>query len=163
MKPVELMADVLKGNADFLKMTLADFSDADMLARPAPGANHAAWQLGHLIVGEASMVNMVKPGAAPELPAGFADKFKKETATKDNPADFPSKAELLGQFEKVRAATVAWTKGLTEADLAQPCPEKLQRFAPTVGHLVAMTPIHVGMHVGQFQVTRRKLGKPVLF
>ena len=36
-----------------LQFTLGDFSDADMLARPAPSANHAAWQLGHLIAAEA--------------------------------------------------------------------------------------------------------------
>jgi hypothetical protein len=36
-------------------------------------------------------------------------------------------------------------------------------FAPTVGHLVTMTISHFMMHTGQFQVIRRKLGKPLLF
>lgn len=163
MNQIELSAELLKGNFEMLKGTLADFSDADMLVRPCPGANHPTWQIGHLISSEASMLKGVKPGAAPELPAGFVEKFKKETAGSDDPNAFPKKAELLDTFSKVRSATVAWAKGLTPADLEQPAPEKMRSWAPTVGHLLAMIPAHTMMHVGQFQVCRRKLGKPVLF
>jgi len=163
MSSMPLHAELLAGNVKFLEGTLADFSDADMLARPVPAANHAAWQIGHLIVAETNMVNSVKPGALPELPAGFAEKFTKETAKISDPAAFPKKAELLAQFEKTRAASVEWAKSLTAADMQQPTNERLARFAPTVGHLVSLLPTHVAMHVGQFQVIRRALGKPVLF
>ena len=46
MSQSQAVADNLSRNLDFLKATLADFSDAEMLARPCPGANHAAWQVG---------------------------------------------------------------------------------------------------------------------
>ena len=162
MNQNELNAHLLHGNFEMLKSTLADFSDADMLVRPCPGANHPAWQLGHLINSETSMLKGVT-GSAPELPAGFLDKFKKDTAGNDDPNFFPKKAELIDAFSKVRAATVNWAKGLTPADLDKPSPEKMRHWAPTVAHLVAMIPGHTTMHVGQFQVCRRKLGKPVLF
>jgi hypothetical protein len=42
-------------------------------------------------------------------------------------------------------------------------PERLLRFAANVGQLCAMMPSHTMMHLGQFQVIRRKIGKPVLF
>ena len=42
----------LKANHAILTNYLSDLSDADLLVRPAPGANHIAWQLGHLIVAE---------------------------------------------------------------------------------------------------------------
>jgi hypothetical protein len=163
MNQCELAADVLQRNLRFVTDTLADFSDADLLARPCPGANHAAWQLGHLISSETRMVNSITPGAAAELPAGFDTKFTKETAGKDDAAFFPKKAALLDQFTKTRAATVAWAKSLTPADLEKPGPERMISRVPTVGHLLAMIGIHTTMHVGQFQVIRRKLGKPVLF
>ena len=35
---------------------LADLTDADLLVRPVPGANHIAWQLGHLLISEHDMV-----------------------------------------------------------------------------------------------------------
>ncbi|HTW95622.1 MAG TPA: DinB family protein [Tepidisphaeraceae bacterium] len=163
MTQTELCADVLNRNFDMLKMTLADFSDADLLVRPCPGANHAAWQIGHLIVAETRLINGVTPAAMPELPAGFADHFNKETASKDDPNFFPGKSPLMDQFSKTRQATVKWVSGLTQADLDKPMSGPVAQRVPTVGHLVMMLPGHVLMHLGQFQVIRRKLGKPILF
>jgi hypothetical protein len=63
MTPIELIADNLRRNLELLKMTLADFSDADMMVRPCPGANHALWQLGLLVNGEVSMLKACNAGA----------------------------------------------------------------------------------------------------
>src|SRR5437762_12590836 len=120
MTATELFADGLSRNLEFLKMTLADFSDADMLARPCSGANHAAWQLGHLIAAETQMINSVKSGAMPELPAGFAERFTPKTAGIDDPKAFPKKADLLDLLGRTRAATIKWTKSLSQKDLDQP-------------------------------------------
>jgi hypothetical protein len=162
MTTIELIADGCARNLEMLKMLLADFSDADMIVRPCPGANHALWQLGHLIGSETFMVSACG-GKAAELPAGFGDKFKKETAKIDDPKAFGTKADLLALFDKVRAATVNWIKTLKEADLNKPAPEAMRAFFPTVGHLVLLLPGHLDMHAGQVQVLRRKLGKPILF
>jgi hypothetical protein len=159
----EVIAAVLERDIQMLAWTLGDFSDADLLARPVPGANHTAWQLGHLTVAEQHAGNAVKPGSMPELPAGFADRFAKDKARSDNPADFPSKAELIAQFERVRRGTVAWARSMTPQDYAAPTPEKMQGWAPTVGQLALALSGHVAMHLGQIQVIRRKLGKPILF
>src|SRR5689334_18911749 len=103
----ELLSDVLARNLDLVKNTLADFSDAEMLARACGDANHAAWQLGHVTAAECRMINSVKPGAMPELPAGFMEKFSAETTKLDDAAKFPKKAELLDAFIKVRQVTIA--------------------------------------------------------
>jgi len=163
MNPGELIADTLAADLPGLNGTLADFSDADLLARPVPAANHPAWQLGHMIVSETNAGNLVRPGSMPELPAGFAERFSKDRARSDNAADFPKKADLLAQFEKTRRATVAWVRKLSPQELDAPSPEKLRGWAPTVGRLALALSGHVAMHIGQFQVARRKLGKPVLF
>ena len=47
--------------------------------------------------------------------------------------------------------------------LTHPTPGPMADFAPTVGHLVLMIGGHTLMHLGQMQVIRRKLGKPLLF
>jgi hypothetical protein len=163
MNTSDLFADGLHRNGEMLKGTLADFSDAEMLKRPTPAANHAAWQLGHLILAETGMVSAAKPGSMPELPAGFKEKFTKETSKLDDPAAFPKKAELIALFEKAREASVKWARALTPAEMDQPTPDRMQRFAPTVGHIALLMPAHTAMHVGQFQVIRRALGKPVMF
>jgi hypothetical protein len=163
MTHVEFITTTLKRDLDMVKMTLGDLSDAEMLVRSVPGANHATWQIGHLVVAESRLLNSATPGAVPPPPAGYADKFTKETAKNDDPAFFPRKAELLDALTKSREATIAWAQTLQPADLDKTIPPPTDRFAPSVGQLLHMLPLHVGMHLGQFQVLRRKLGRPVLF
>ena len=159
----DFFADLLQRNLEMLKMILADFSDNDMVSRPCPGANHAAWQLGHLIVSETHLVNNAKPNSMPELPAGFADKFTKETSKLDDPKAFAKKDDMLALMEKVRAASIRWAKSMTPQDMAVATTGPIADFAPTAQHIAALLPDHVAMHIGQFQVIRRKLGKPILF
>jgi hypothetical protein len=98
-----------------------------------------------------------------ELPAGFAEKYARENTSVDDPARLGTKADLLPLLEKVRGKTCQWVATLTPADLAKPAPERIRNRFPTVGHLLEAMPSHTSMHVGQIQVLRRKLGKPVLF
>jgi len=49
MTAKDAIKELFKGNASIMDTYLADLSDADLLVRPVPAANHAAWQLGHLI------------------------------------------------------------------------------------------------------------------
>ena len=82
--------------ADFMVQSyLADITPQELLTRPAPDANHIAWQLGHLISAECRLVEAAVPGAMPQLPAGFAERHTKDTAASDNRADFLSKDEYL--------------------------------------------------------------------
>lgn len=162
MTLAEHLSNQLARNAEMLQWHLGDFSDADMFVRPCDGANHTAWQIGHLTSAEASMLNMIKPGTV-ELPAGFAEKFAKVNAANNDPSTFTTKAEILQTFNKVRQAAIALAKSLTPAELEAKGPEKLQKLAPTVADVLALMPIHATMHLGQIQTIRRKLGRPVLF
>src|SRR5712692_5672465 len=82
-----------------LPMYLNDLSDADLLVRPVPNANHIAWQLGHLIKSERDLVTKQIPGADyPALPAGFEEQHKPETSKVDPPKGFKSKDEYLALF-----------------------------------------------------------------
>jgi|SRR5208282_146881 len=159
----ELQVDMLRRNLEFLKLTIADLLDADLIQRPVPKANNGLWQIGQLIAAEAMMVNTSAGKTIIELPAGFAERYTKETASIDDPAKLGNKKDLMALFDKVREKTCAWAATLTPADMAKPTPEKMRQFVPTVGHLANMIPVHVAMHIGQIQVLRRKLGKPILF
>src|SRR5437764_3269465 len=107
----------LKSSQFLLPMYLGDLSDADLLVRPAPGANHLAWQLGHLITSEPHLVKDALPGAKyPQLPKGFAEQHAKETAAVDPPRGFYPKAQYLELYAATRGATLAAVGKLTEAD-----------------------------------------------
>jgi hypothetical protein len=163
MSTTELIKAVLAPSDYVVKAYLEDLSDADLLIRPVPGANHIAWQLGHLIAAEHELVEMACPGQMPPLPAGFAEKHTTETAKLDDPKAFLTKAEYLKQYAAQRAGTLALLDKQSEAELAAPAPEKIRMFAATVGALFANQAGHWMMHAGQWAIVRRKLGRPPLF
>jgi hypothetical protein len=163
MTHTELMADVLTRDGEILKMTVADFAEEDLLVRPVPGANHAAWQLGHLVASAAHLVGAVAPEVIPGPLAAFGEKFSGKTADVDDPAFFPKKAELLEAFTQAYNAAANWVRTLTPEEMSRPTPGRMAEYAPTVGHIALMLASHIMMHVGQMQVLRRRLGKPLLF
>ena len=139
---------------------LSDLTDAEMMKRPCPDCNHINWQVGHLIAGEHSMIATIAPDLMPKLPDGFAEKYTKETAKKDNPADFHTKAELLSLMESVRSGTLAALSKQSDSDLDKTTGIE---YAPTVGAVFELQGSHWLMHVGQWAVVRRQCGRPPLF
>jgi len=162
MNAKDILRHAIKFNEGIVKGYISDMSDADLLVRPVSGANHIAWQLGHLIASEGEMVAGVLPIAKyPALPAGFAAKHTKETAKLDT--GFLTKAQYLAEFDKQRAATMAALDAVAEAELDRKITGGLEKIAPNVAALFYLVASHDLMHAGQFAVVRRKLGKPVLF
>ena len=145
-----------------LKSYVSDLDDADLMRRPGTGCNHLAWQLGHLISSEAQLLNMMCPGAAAELPDGFAEAHGKDQASSDNAGQFHDKQTYLKLYDQVRASTEAALEALDDADLDKPAPEDFRQFCPTLGDMFVLTVSHGLMHAGQFVVVRRQAGKPIL-
>jgi hypothetical protein len=164
MTGVDAIRTALQSTHHLITWFLSDLADADLLVRPVSGANHIAWQMGHLIVSETRLVNQPTFKAVyPELPAGFDKQHNKETQAREPATDFATKAEYVDLFTKVRQVTIAGLNALKDADLDVPTTGPMASFAPTLGALLLLTSNHSLMHAGQFSVVRRKLGKPVLF
>ncbi len=158
--------DVIRQVIDFSHMVVgayvADLSDADLLVRSVPGANHIAWQLGHAIMATQGMIAALGQ-KAPALPEGFADAYSPETAKSDDPAKFLKKAEYVALLDLMKAASLGAVDATPDADLDKPGPEEMREYAPTVTSVLLILGAHLMMHAGQFVPIRRKLGKPVLF
>jgi hypothetical protein len=160
----EAIQSALESTKKTVEWYLGDFTDADMFVRPVPGANHAAWQIGNVICGDAYLIREELPETVyPDLPPGFGDLHGSKGAKNDGPDGFLTKAEYLKLFADVRAVTIAAVAKLTDADLDRPTTGSFKGMCPTIGKLFLMVSDHTTMHSGQFTVIRRKLGKPVLF
>jgi hypothetical protein len=147
-----------------LQQHLADLTDADLLVRPAPAANHALWQLTHLVRSQVMLAGLVSPETPIVVPPHVTEAGGKAMAGVDDPAKFPTRAEVMDLLDRAHAAIVAGVSKMSDQELSQPPPEHLQRLGATVGALVAMVgSLHIAMHLGQVQVLRRKLGKPNVF
>jgi len=150
--------------ADFMVQGyLADITPSELLMRPAPDANHIAWQLGHLIASERHLVEAAAPGTMPPLPGGFAERHTKDTAVSDNPADFLSKDEYMKLAGEIRAGTLRVLERLTEADCDKPVTARVPPFVKCAGDCFVTVGSHWIMHTGQWVVLRRKLGRPRMF
>lgn len=164
MNAKDALRNALTSTQQVLVWYLSDLSDADLLVRPVPTANHIAWQLGHLISAEVDLLGMQGTGAKfPELPAGFKDQHKRANAADESTKGFGKKEEYVALFNKVREASLANLATLSEADFDKPTSGPVAGHAPTLGALFVLLANHTLMHAGQFTVVRRKLGKPVLF
>ena len=162
MQGKDVLKQTLNMSAFVLKTYVGDLSDAELMTRPGPGCNHIAWQLGHLIASECGLMESIRPGSAPELPAGFKEQHGKEAAGSDDPSKFLTKQQYLDLTDKVHAATVALIDAYPEADFALPAPERMRNFFPTMGAMFILIATHPLMHAGQFVPVRRALGKPVV-
>lgn len=163
MKASQVLETALNSTQFLTNQYLNDLSDADLLVRPAPSANHIAWQLGHVIASEINLVRGQLPNAEyPELSAGFAEQHGKETAGQEPAKGFLTKQQYVDLFNRVRDATKATVAKLSDADLDRPTSGNMAQFAPKLGDLLMLVANHTLMHGGQFTVVRRKLGKPIL-
>ena len=106
------------------------------------------------------MTEKVAPGSMPPLPAGFAEKYTKDTAPSDDAAKFLKKADLLKVFEEQRAASLKALDKLSDVDLDKSTGVE---YAKTVGEMFSMHGTHWVMHAGQWAVVRRQLGRKPLF
>jgi uncharacterized damage-inducible protein DinB len=164
MKGTEAIQTALRSTQFLLTSYISDLSDQDLLVRPADGANHIAWQLGHLITSEKSLVTRQLPQAKyPELPAGFAERHGMGADVQGGEAGFSGTQQYRDLFNQVRQATLETVGALADSDLDRPAEGDIAKLAPTVGDVLVLVSNHTLMHGGQFTVVRRKLGKPVLF
>lgn len=162
MTPKDAMNQVIGFGQFLTRQYVEDLSDADLLVRSVPGSNHIAWQLGHLLTSNKMIIGALGQ-SVPELPAGFEDAYKEETATVDDPSRFHKKAEYLALMEQAGQAAFAAVEAVPDADLDKPSPEHFREYAPTIGAVLMLLGTHWLMHVGQFVPIRRKLGKAPLF
>lgn len=161
MTPKDVIKNTINMCHEVLTTYISDLSDAELMIRAVPEANHTAWQLGHLIASEHQMLTDAGY-KMPDLPQGFAEAYTKETSGSDDPAKFHTKEQYMASMAEQRAATMAALEAAPDGDLDKPTPESMREYAPTVGVAFNVIGIHLMMHAAQFVVVRRKLGKPVM-
>jgi len=162
METKDAILSAMKFSDDVLMAYLSDLSDDDLSTRPNQGCNHLAAQLGHLISSETQLIELLCPGKGLELPNGFVEQHSEDSSDNDEASEFCSKDEYLSLYSRVREATRAALRDFPTNDFEQPSPDQFRERFPTIGDLFILIAQHPLMHAGQFAVTRRVLGKPVL-
>src|SRR5262249_54521586 len=162
MQAKDPLRNTLEASDFLIKTYLNDLTDDQLKMIPVEGMNPIALQMGHLINAERHFVEMVKPGASPALPEGFAEKHDLKQGAKDDGSRYSTKAQYLALWDAQRAATVKALESFTDEDLGKPSPQAFRMFQ-TVGALFNLIGIHAIGHSGQFVAVRRKLELPIAF
>lgn len=162
MKATEAIAATLMTSDMVMKGYLSDLTDAELMTRPHPDCQHIAWQLGHLIASESSLLAGICPGHELALPEGFAEQHSKATADSNDISQFHGKQAYLDLFDQSEKAIRGALDSLSDADLDAPSPESMRGMFPTVGHVLVLLATHRMMHAGQWVPVRRALQKPIV-
>ncbi|MDG3003429.1 DinB family protein [Paludisphaera mucosa] len=163
MTAKELIRKAFGTSEMILGRYMEGLTDPDLMVRAVPGMNHLAWQIGHLISAERGMVEMIRPGSAPSLPAGFDDTHSRKNTGDDDASKFLSLEAYKTLWKAQRQATLALLDALPDAELDREEPGKFPPFAPSVGLLMHTAGTHPIMHAGQFVAVRRLRGLPIAF
>lgn len=121
-------------NADYAQRLVADLSEAQMVAQPAPGTNHPAWTFSHLSAYHPTVVALLRGQPADDpLTHEFGMKSKPET----NRTVYPMKEDLIQNFLDGHEAVMEALQAADEAILAaRPCLSSVGNRAFPVSHRV---------------------------
>jgi hypothetical protein len=158
MTPNDLLAGGYRMAKVLLHRLTDDLTAAEFRHQPVPGANSAAWVVGHLAVTlrrTAERLGATDLPPAPANAAAFA--VTKQPAAAQ--ADLGDPAELVRLFDACADKVEAAIKALPAAALDGPS-QVPGPFATTHGEGILFGALHVAMHAGQLSTIRRGLGKP---
>ena len=133
-----------------------EIPDDKMTVRAAEGSVHLAWILGHLAWSEAGVLNKFVLGKDNHM-EHLGQACRMGSTVTDDPSAYPSKDESLRLLEQVRADTLKFLDGISEADLDKPLKNAPPQFT-TSGAVLALIPAHEAHHNGQISIIWRKLG-----
>jgi uncharacterized damage-inducible protein DinB len=144
-----------------LRMFTEDLSPQELLHRPTPKANCAAWLIGHLTLTDRSILKRLGVTDLPPLPDDqFEHRFSRDEGC-PQAESFGDVSVLLKTFEASRAKLTEFARSLPPAAFDTPLEKPHPRFK-TVGEILAFVSLHNAMHVGQITTIRRSLGKAPL-
>jgi len=143
----------------FNKFT-ADLTDAEYFKIPVPGANHAAWIVGHVATSEDSLT-AAATGKPKRVPENLQKLFKGGSPCNPEASKYPSRKEIDELFRTSRAQTVEALKAFDESTWGDPAPQGYPKeLFPTLGSIWGLQGTHQFWHIGQLTVCRAALKKP---
>ena len=156
--PLDTIVYNLEKSQALFHRYLDDLKPAEFEHQPCPGANCAAWVVGHLALVDRRRLTAL--GAElPPLPVGFEERFAATRAAAGTQGGYGDPKELVALFDRHRDKLIAAVRTADPAKLAAAVPTPHPMFADA-GEATAFMGLHTAMHLGQITVIRRMLGYP---
>jgi hypothetical protein len=159
MTPNELIAAGHRMGRQMLHRMVDDLTEAEFRHQPVPGANCAAWIVGHLAVVARRTAERLGATGLPELTEEFIGRVSVTKQAAGAQPDLGSKGELLALFDACTDKLIAAVGAIPTEALTNP-PANPSPFVTNYGEAVLFGAMHVMLHSGQLSTIRRSLGKP---
>lgn len=147
-------------NISYIRRLVTDVPEDKMAFQPAPGMNHPAWVLGHLVVVGDMVAELLGKGRS--APGTWEALFGNSSKPTGDASAYPPKAELVEAVEKNSARISEGLAAASPEIFAQPLPqEEYRKHFPTIGDAVFyLLTFHDAVHLGQLSAWRRVQGMP---
>jgi hypothetical protein len=159
MTPHDLIAGGYRMAAAMIHRMVADFVPDEFRHQPCPGANSAAWIIGHLALTLRRTAERLGMADLPVVTPEMAAKFKPTGQLAGDQSDLGDPAALLKLFDECVEKVIEAVKTIPADKLSGPAPHA-GGFATNFGEGMLFGSLHLVMHSGQLSTIRRSLGKP---
>jgi hypothetical protein len=149
----------LRASQKLFHRYLDDLTPAEYLHQPCPGANCAAWLVGHLLLTDRKQLVGLGVTDLPDLPTGFEERFAITRQAAGTPGEYGAPSALVALFDDHRARLIAAVTTVSAEKLREAPPYGSPLFADR-GEAAAFMALHTAMHLGQITIIRRSLGRP---
>ncbi len=137
-----------------------DLTAAEFNHQPVPGANSAAWIVGHLAATYRRMVEKLGRTDLEAIPEAIAARLAPTRQAAEDQSGLGEPAELLRLFDVYCDASTEFVAAMPASRFDEASPFPLP-FLKTIGEaLIFIGSLHATMHSGQLSTIRRSLGKP---
>jgi len=159
MNPNELLTGGYRMACRLVHMMCDDLTAEEFRHQPVPGANSAAWVVGHLAITARRFADRLGAADLPALTDEFLGRFNTTKKAAEEQPDLGDKAELLALFDLCMEKLSTALAALPVEMLNNPPPSITVKPA-NLGEALLFGSMHVAMHCGQISTIRRSLGKP---
>jgi uncharacterized damage-inducible protein DinB len=159
MTQQELLASGYRMGCQMVHMMCDDLTSEEFQHQPVPGANSAAWVVGHLAVITRRTAERLGATDLPPLSEEFVGRFSQTRKPAAAQADLGDKSELLSLLDGCVEKLMAAVRTLALESLMGPAPNP-GPFATNYAEAVLFGAMHMTLHCGQLSTLRRSLGKP---
>ncbi len=136
-----------------------DLREEQMCLQSTPGANHPAWILGHILLGDIYLLSLLRVQDVSEDFSVLLGKYGPGTTPLHSIEHYDSKHILVERLADTGALRLDVVRLMTSEELAQPTPDEiLAQAQPTIEHHLHALVFHEGHHGGQLSAWRRAQG-----
>ncbi len=134
---------------------IRSLSEEQLLWVPNPNMLPILWQVGHIVTREAMHVGksiMGKP--LDDLIPPQYEVFLDWASVDEIRCEIESMASVLEWVQDTREQVHEWIDAIDDDDLTRAAKDETPDGPLTVGHWLAITTVHTGVHIGRIQMLR---------